>query len=43
MPHGDVQGDACVLLFTGVRYEREKPSNSTPFSKIIANNNFKTR
>ncbi|GEM_PF-4108303 len=35
--------DSAVLLFTGVRYEREKPFTKTPFSKIIANSNYKTR
>ncbi len=39
---GDGRVPAAVLLFTGVRYERQKPGNSSPFSKIIANSNYKT-
>ncbi len=39
---GDGRAQAAVLLFTGVRYERQKSGNSSPFSKIIANSNFKT-
>lgn len=39
---GEGRPQAAVLLFTGVRYERQNSPNSSSQNKIVANSNCKS-